>query len=235
MTVQAMNTRQFIEIAADTYVRGPDHRAYLNKRADVTAPIDDYLDQLWGPSFTPQQAELYKSVIQQLLDNILSGALKTYAWPMLVVDPRPSMETIENNGSVILLADFRKWVKKNSPAARPDWVDLIMEATEPEGIPTQSPVAGSPKVQMRGKATRKPKLPTRAQLNEWGEKFPYAENVGRNAACIAFSRWLKEAEYMDVSSRTLNGWFDWNNSTWKLEPNEKALQRGFESNGIEAS
>ncbi|WP_215890412.1 hypothetical protein [Acidithiobacillus ferridurans] len=118
--------------------------------------MDDYLDQLWGPSFTPQEADLYKAVQQQLIDNILSGAIKTYAWPMLVPDMRPTIETIETDSSVILLADFQKWVKKNNPAARADWLDLIMDATQPTGDPVQPDSPGMPVVQVRTKKPRGP-------------------------------------------------------------------------------
>ena len=164
MTVQAMNTRQFIDVATDTYVRGPDHRAKpvrMNKVesngfGQVCEPLGDYLDRLWGPSFTPQQAELYKAVQQQLIDNILSGAIKTYALPLLVLDKHPTLQTIEMGSSVILLADFRKWVKKNNPAARMDWLALIMDATQPTGDPVQPDSPGMPVVQVRTKKPRGP-------------------------------------------------------------------------------
>lgn len=79
------------------------------------------------------------------------------------------------------------------------------------------------------------KLPTRAQLDEWQEKFPFAENVQKHKACEAFAGWLKIEGYMEVTGRTLEKWFDWGNVTWKLKPNKSALLRGFETNGVEAS
>jgi hypothetical protein len=149
-----MNTRQFIEIAADTYVRGPEHRAYLNKRADVTAPIDVYLDQLWGPSFTPAQALIYRGVLDQLYSAVMCRAIKTYRWPMYVVDSHPSPETIDE--SIVVLSDFQAWVKANTPAARPDWVSLVMAATQPAGDPVQPASPGTSPVQIRTKRPRGP-------------------------------------------------------------------------------
>lgn len=227
MTVQAMSTRQFIDVATDTYVRGPDHRAYVNRRADVFAPVDDFLDQLWGKPFTQQQGELYKAVKQQLIDHILAGSLKTYKWPMMVQDMRPTIETIATDSSVILLADFRKWVKKYNPEApHSDWLDLLMDATEPEGEPIQPAAPGSPKVQKRCTATRALKMPTQEQLDEYAEVMPFSENVGKWRACDYFADWLVSNGYLGgISGRSLGNWLDWDNRSLRLKHSDKALSR----------
>lgn len=234
MTVQAMNTRQFIEVATDTYVRGPDHRAKPVRMNKVGAnqfgtfyePPDDYVEQLFGRCITPQENELYKAVQQQLVKNILSGAIKTYEWPLMVLDTHPTIETIETRPSVILLADFKKWVKQNNPAARADWLDLIMDATEPEGEPIQPAAPDSPKVQVRGKATRAPKIPTQEQLDEYAEVMPFSENVGKWRACDALAGWLVSKGYFGyITGRSLGNWVDWDNTSRRLKHSNKALSR----------
>jgi hypothetical protein len=237
--IAIMNAREFIEVATDALVRGDDYRPHPPVMKEVARnslgvflePPEDYLDQLWGRCLTQHEASLYQAVSQQLVDAFKSGELPSRK-PPLMVPNRGGTSDLE--GSVIYLGDFKAWIKRDALQCRKNWYALVMAATEPKGGPVRIEGMEQP-VQLREKATRAPKIPTRAMLAEWSAKLPYGEDVGRNAACQAFSKWLKEAGHMRVTSRTLNKWFAWNNRTYKLEPTQEAIDRGFETNGVEAS
>ncbi|MBU2743358.1 hypothetical protein [Acidithiobacillus albertensis] len=156
----------------------------------------------------------------------------------------PPSDALDDDGNVrtdtwLALSDVWRWRKDQgvettkSPEALAALFKSVCPGTQVDVTPENQ--ADGQKVIIIKKRDGALKLPTRAQLDEWQETFPFAENVGRHKACIAFAGWLKIAGYMEVTDRTLETWFDWNDATWKLEPNAKALQRGFETNGVEAS
>lgn len=244
-TVKAVRADTLVEVAADAYVRGEDYRPRPPVMRETARrvvggftfkfmePPEDYLDQLFGRCITPAEAQLYHAVTDQLTKAIKTGQLKSYAWPLYI--PNTPTEADILGSSIIKIVDFKKWVHKYNPAARKDWLDLILAATEPQGEPVRIEGIVQP-VQLREKATRTPKLPTRAMLDEWSAKHPYVENVGKHKACFAFAGWLKAKGYFpSIHGRTLETWFDWNNRAHRLEPNDKALLRGFETNGVESS
>ncbi|WP_437558799.1 hypothetical protein [Acidithiobacillus sulfuriphilus] len=237
--ISIMNARKFVEVAADAYVRGRDYRPHSPVMKEVARvgtikfmePPEDYLDQLWGRCFTLAEADTYKAVIGQLVDALKSGDLPSHKPPLMVVNRGG---TTDLDGDSVYLDEFKGWCKQNRLRYPKDWHALVMDATEPQGDPVHIEGTEQP-VQLRGKATRKAKIPTRELLDEWAEKFPYDENVGKNQACIAFAKWLTNQKGFPVGSRTIHTWFTWNNRTYQLEPNDKALQRGFENNSVESS
>ena len=237
--ISTMPARTFVEVAADAYVRGEDYRPHPPVMKEVgrigpinlVEPPEDYLDQLWGRCLTQGEADLYRALIEQLVEALKSGDLHSHKPPLMVLNPAGAVNL---EGDYIYLHEFRKWSEDNHLRFPKNWHALVMAATEPRGEPVRIEGTEQP-VQLRERATRAPRLPTRAMLNEWSGKFPYGADVGRNAACIAFSQWLESAGHMRVTPRTLNKWFTWNNRTWKLEPTQEAIDRGFEINGVENS
>lgn len=237
--IAAMIARRFVEVAADAYVRGEDYRPHSPVMKEVarvgtlkfTEPPEDYLDQLWGRCFTLAEADTYKDLIEQLVDALKNGDLPSHKPPLMVVNRGG---TADLDGSYVYLDEFKSWIEKNRLRYPKDWHALVMAATEPQSEPVHVEGTAQP-VQLREKATRKPKIPTRAMLDEWSAKFPYGENVGKNQACIAFAGWLTNQKGFRVTDRTIHTWFTWNNRTYQLEPSDEALQRGFEANGVESS
>lgn len=190
---------------------------------------------------------LHETRMAQLV-GIMEAAVKSGELPHrshnmfgYVMPPSDALDDAGNvrPDTILALGDVWKWRKDqgvettNSPEALDALFKSMCPGTQVDVTPEDQ--ADGQKVVTIKRRDGALKLPTRAQLDEWEEKFPFAKNVGKNAACIAFASWLKTAGYKDVTSRTLNDWFKWNERTWKLEPNEKALQRGFETNGVESS
>lgn len=237
--IAAMIARRFVEVAADAYVRGEDYRPHSPVMKEVARvgtikfmePPEDYLDQLWGRCFTLSEADAYRALIEQLVDALKSGDLPSHKPPLMVLNPAGAVNL---EGDYIYLDEFKEWCKQNRLLYPENWHALVMDATEPRGEPVE--IAGTEQpMQLREKATRKPKIPTRAMLDEWSAMFPYEENVGKNQACIAFAGWLTNQKGFRVTDRTIHTWFTWNNRTYQLEPSDEALQRGFETNGVESS
>ena len=237
--IAAMIAGKFVEVAADSFVRGTDYRPHRPVMKEVARvgtikfmePPEDYLDQLWGRCFTLAEADTYKAVIGQLVDALKSGDLPSRKLPLMMLNPAGAVNL---EGDRIHFDEFKKWSEKNRLQYPKNWHALILAATEPQGEPVHVEGMAQP-VQLREKATRKPKIPTRAMLDEWAEKFPYGENVSKNQACIAFAEWLTHQKGFRVTGRTIHTWFTWNNRTYQLEPNDEALQRGFENNSVENS
>ncbi len=238
--IPAMIARRLVEAAADAYVRGEDYRPHkpvMKEVARVGAikfmePPEDYMDQLWGRCFTPDEAYLYGQLIEQLVRALETGDLPSRAYPLMMVNQGG---TADFDHSYVFLDEFKAWSKKNRLLYPKNWHALVMAATEPQGEPIHIEGIAQP-VQLREKATRKPRMPTRAMLDEWSTKFPYGENVAKHQACKDFATWLMAQGYFaKITERTLEKWFTWNERAWKLEPTAEALERGFENNGVESS
>jgi hypothetical protein len=191
--------------------------------------------------------ELYDTRIDQTV-RIMEAAVKAGALPHrshnMFGYVMPPSDALDDDGNVrtdtwLALSDVWQWRKDQGveTTKSPEALDALFKSVCPgaQADVTPEDQADGQKVIATKKRPGAIKLPTRAQLDEWQEKFPFAENVQKHKACIAFAGWLGKAGYKQVDERTLESWFNWNNATWKLEPNENALQRGFETNGVEAS
>lgn len=249
-TVKAVRADTLVEIAADAYVRGEDYRprppvmretgryVFGGSTFKFMEPPKDYFDQLFGRCITPAEAQLYHAVTDQLTKAIKTGQLKSYAWPLYI--PNTPTEADILGSSIVKVADFKEWVHKYSPAARKDWVDLILAGIEPVGDPVQLPrQPEAPALQImqkkqRGRPSRSPEL--QALYDDWKthavaaakDLYSYNDTISRNR----LAEWMGNPKNHDPKTGIYRALAGTTEANWYKVINMEELWPLLEAEGI---
>ncbi len=223
--ISVMNVRKFVEVATDAYVRGDDYRPHPPVMKKVGSigyePPEDYLDQLWGRCLTQGEADLYRALIEQLVDALKSGDLPSHKPPLMVLNPAGAVNL---DGDYVYLDEFRKWSEKNRLNYPKNWHALVMAATEPQGEPVRIEGIAQP-VQLREQRIGARKVPTPEQMTRFNKQVAVNWDASKNKVMIAFSKWLYEQEGGDrITPKTLGTYFSVNFRDHVLTPTDLCKQ-----------
>ncbi|MEL5848238.1 MAG: hypothetical protein U7M05_02600 [Candidatus Igneacidithiobacillus chanchocoensis] len=222
-SITVMNVRKFIEVAADAYVRGENYRPYPPVMKEVATwgaikfvePPADYLCQLWGPSFSQDEATIYRQLIDQLVNALKSGALPSRRPPLMVPNP---VGDVNLESDVIYLHEFKAWLEKNELRALRNWYALVMAATEPGAEPVR--IEGTEQsvqfLEKRGRPTNNAKQQAYNYYRDRQRQIEIARDLQQRGEKITPENMI--AELMRLSSERFPG-SDTSKETWATSKN----------------